>query len=153
MTFTANASASAQQPARRAGFTVVEIIVAVMILVIGLIAMAGIMGATAQLQRLTSSRAEITTLAETKIEELRAYGMTASTDPLRAKLAVGGSKTTPTAGYTDTVPGVRGKTYIRTWGITQDVVGTRRADVRVKPVIDGKNDIKSLDFSTLIWLR
>jgi prepilin-type N-terminal cleavage/methylation domain-containing protein len=153
MTFSANPSASPQRPAQRAGFTIVEIIVAVMILVIGLLAMAGIIGATAQLQQLTSSRAEITTLAETKLEELRAYGMSATTDPLRAKLAIGGSLTTPTAGYRDTVPNVRGKTYARSWAISQDVVGTRRVRVRVKPVIDGRNDAKWLDFTTLIWLR
>lgn len=153
MTFSVFPSASAPQPAQRAGFSLVEIIVAVMILVIGLLAMAGIMGATAQLQQLTSSRAEITTLAETKFEELRSYGMTASTDALRTKLAIGGSVTVPTAGYRDTVPDVRGKTYARSWAISQDVVGTRRVNLRVNPVIDGRNDAKWLDFTTLIWLK
>jgi prepilin-type N-terminal cleavage/methylation domain-containing protein len=141
------------QAAQRAGFTLVEIIVAIMILGVGMLAMASIMGATAQLQQLSSSRAEITTLAESKLEELRAYGMAASTDPLRAKVAIGGSLTTPTVGYRDTLVGIRGKTYARTWAIAEDVVLTRRATVRVQPVINGKNDVKSLDFTSLIWLR
>ncbi len=153
MTFSANTSASVHQPDSRAGFTIIEIMVAVMILTLGLLAMASIMGATAQLQQLTSSRAEITTLAEMKLEELRSYGMTASTDALRAKLAVGGSLATPTAGYRDTVLNVRGKTYARSWAISEDVVKTRRVNIRVKPVIDGKNDAKWLDFTTLVWLR
>jgi hypothetical protein len=61
--------------------------------------------------------------------------------------------TAPTAGYRDTVPNVRGKTYARSWAISQDVVGTRRVNLRVKPVIDGRNDAKWLDFTTLIWLK
>jgi prepilin-type N-terminal cleavage/methylation domain-containing protein len=153
MTFSVITSASESQPARRAGFTIVEVIVAVVILTIGLLAMAGVMGATARLQQLTSSRAEITTLAEAKLEDLRSYGMTASTDALRARVAVGGSMTTPTAGYRDTVLNVRGKTYARSWAITEDVVKTRRVNLRVKPIINGRNDAKWLDFTTLIWLR
>lgn len=153
MTFTTGTSAQSLRHSQRAGFTIVEVIIAVMILVIGMLVMAAIMGATVQLQQLTSSRAEITTLAEAKLEELRAYGMTASTDPLRANVAIGGSKTTPTAGYADTVTNVRGKTYARAWGITGDVVATRRVSIRVNPVINGRNDAKWLDFTTLIWLR
>jgi Tfp pilus assembly protein PilV len=152
MNFSANNSPSGQPP-QRAGLTIVEIVVAIMILTIGLLAMASIMGATAQLQQLTSSRAEITTLAEAKLEDLRAYGMTASTDALRSKVAIGGSVTDPTAGYRDTVPNVRGKKYARSWAISQDVVGTRRVTLRVKPVTNGKYDVKWLDFTTLIWLR
>lgn len=153
MTRKVSFSSNSGQPSQRAGFTIVEIIVAIMILVIGLLGMAGIMASTTQLQQLTSSRAEITTLAETKLEELRSYGMTASTDALRANLAVGGSMTAPAAGYRDTVLNVRGKTYARAWEISQDVVGTRRVSMRVSPVVDGKNDIKWLEFTSLIWLR
>lgn len=153
MTITTNGTASEKSHGQREGFTVVEVIVAVMILVIGLLAMAGVLGATIQQQQLTSSRTEITTLAEAKIEEFRSYGMTKSTDALRTKLAIGGSLTVPTAGYTDTVVNVRGKTYIRRWAISEDVVKTRRANVRVQPVKNGKNDMKSADFTSLIWLR
>jgi Tfp pilus assembly protein PilV len=141
------------QPGSRAGFTVVEVVVAIMVLVGGMLVMASIMGSTAQLQRLSSSRAEITTLAEAKIEELRAYGMAASTDPLRQKVALGGSVTGNVTGYRDTVLNVRGKKYTRAWAITEDVAKTRRVTVRVRPMVDTKNDIKRADFSTLIWLQ
>lgn len=145
-------SSQRQRPARRDGFTIVEVIIAILVLVIGLLGMAGIMGATVHLQQLTSSRAEITTTAEAKIEELRAYGMTASTDALRAKVAVGGSTTTATTGYNDNVV-ARGKTYSRKWAISQDVVGTRRVRIRVNPVVNGKHDVAALEFTSLIWLR
>ncbi len=153
MRYSAHTSDTACQARPRAGFTVVEIVVAIMVLVGGMLVMASIMGSTAQLQRLTSSRAEITTLAEAKIEELRAYGMAATTDPLRQQLALGGSVTTPTAGYRDTVLNVRGKKYARSWAITEDVAKTRRVTVRVRPTVDTKNDMKWADFSTLIWLQ
>ena len=144
---------TARQSDHKAGFTVVEVVVAIMVLVGGMLVMASIMGSTAQLQRLTSSRAEITTLAEAKIEELRAYGMASATDPLRAKIALGGSITAPAAGYRDTVLNVRGKAYARAWAITEDVAKTRRVTVRVRPVVDTKNDMKWSDYSTLIWLQ
>lgn len=146
-------SKPSEQRARSGGFTLVEIVVAIIVLVIGVLGVAGIMGSTVQLQRLTSSRAEITTLAETKFEELRAYGMTASTDPLRAKLAVGGSTTVPTNDYADTVANVRGKAYTRAWAISDDVVGTRRVTLRVYPVVRTRNDMKWLEFTSLVWLR
>lgn len=146
-------SMPSRQPRQKAGFTVVEIVVAIMVLVGGMLVMASIMGSTAQLQRLTSSRAEITTLAEAKIEELRAYGMASATDPLRTKVALGGSITAPAVGYRDTVLNVRGKQYARAWAITEDVAKTRRVTVRVRPVVDTKNDMKWSDFSTLIWLQ
>ena len=139
-------------PTRRDGFTIVEVIVAVLVLTLGLLGMASIMGTTVQLQQLTSSRAEITTAAETKIEELRAYGNTHISDALRANVAIGGSTTAAVNGYNDNVV-ARGKTYTRRWAISQDVVGTRRVRVRVAPVVNRRTDLGSLEFTSLIWLR
>jgi Tfp pilus assembly protein PilV len=42
--------------------------------VTGGLAMAGLLVTSSRLERLAASRAEVTTLAEEKLEELRAYG-------------------------------------------------------------------------------
>ena len=82
----------------RAGFTVVELIMAIMLLTVGMIAMAGVLASSSRLQKVAQSRGEMTTLAEAKLEELRGIGSTVATDPLRAQLAVGGSYSTSVAG-------------------------------------------------------
>lgn len=134
----------------RAGFTVIELMVAVMIISVGLLGMGSVMGSSSRLQTLALSRADMTTVAENKVEELRVYGMTASDSPLRVAIAVGGSVVAPVAGYSDSAQSLSGRWYYRRWQIQNGVAGTRQLTVRVVPRGALRDVIKTLDFTTLL---
>jgi prepilin-type N-terminal cleavage/methylation domain-containing protein len=142
-------SAHVKQPAR-AGFTVIELLVAVMIMSVGILGMASVMGSSTRLQTLAASRAEMTTAAESKIEELRVYGLTSPTSPLRANIAVGGSLVASAAGYSDSTQSLSGRWYYRRWQIAAGVAGTRQVTMRVVPRGYLRNVVKTIDFNTLI---
>ena len=137
----------------RKGFSLPELIVSILILTIGLLALASIMGASMGRQRLASSRAEMTVVAEAKLEELRGYGTTPAGNALRNRLNVGGSLTAATANYSDSSVTLGGRWYYRRWTIANDVAGTRRATVRVVPAVQRDFDLRQLDFTSLIGLR
>lgn len=66
-------SRSAQRGVRaRRGFTIVELLLAIILLSVGMLASAGILVSSTRLQRLAGSRAELTMMGEAKLEELRA---------------------------------------------------------------------------------
>jgi prepilin-type N-terminal cleavage/methylation domain-containing protein len=139
-------------PRRRRGFSLPEVIVAMMLLTVGMLFMVGIIGGGMRWQTTAAARAEMTTLAEGKIEELRSYGMTRSSDPLRARVAIGGSLTTDVAGYSDSVDAPAGRRFGRRWEITADIAGARRVVVRVIPLSRAAGDMP-LDLTTLLALR
>lgn len=134
----------------RRGFTVIELMVAVMIISVGLLGMGSVMGSSTRLQTLALSRAEMTTAAENKVEELRVFGMTRSDSPLRVAIAVGGSLTAPVAGYSDSTQALSGRWYVRRWQIQTGVAGTRQLTVRVVPRGALRDVANSLDFSSLL---
>lgn len=136
----------------RHGFSLPELVVAMVILTIGMLFMVGIIGNGIRWQDAAASRAEMTTLAEGKIEELRAYGMARSTDPLRARVALGGSLASDVAGYGDTVDGPAGRRFGRRWEVTTDIAGARRVVVRVIPLSRAAGE-RSLELTTLVALR
>ncbi len=137
---------------KRKGFTLIELMMALFLLSVALLGMAGLVASSTRLQRLAVTRTEMTTVAEGKLEELRSYGMTTSGDSLRARLAVGGSLVTPAANYADSAQSLDGRWYYRRWQITTGVAGTRRATVNIVPKTAGSYVQKSLQFSTLITL-
>ena len=138
---------------RRHGFTVVELLLAIMLLSVGMLASAGILVSSTRLQRLAGSRAELTTLAEAKLEELRAYGQTIPADPLRARLAIGGSTTTTTMSYADSVTGLNDVVYIRRWQISAGIAGARQVQLRVAPRARAHYQLPSLDFTSTVLLQ
>lgn len=137
----------------RRGFTVVELIMAIMLLTVGMLAMAGVLASSSKLQKVSQSRGEMTTLAEAKLEELRSYGATAPGDALRANLNLGGSRTSSVTGYSDQVTGVSGQTFRRRWEIVNGIAGTREVRLRVAPVTPSRGQLSRLDFTTLVYLR
>ena len=137
----------------RRGFTIVELLLAIMLLSVGMLASAGILVSSARLQRMAGSRAELTSVGEAKLEELRSYGQTKSTDALRAKLAIGGSTTTSTTSYADTLTGINGTTYIRRWQISAGIAGARQVQLRVVPQDTPKYHLPYLDFTSTILLQ
>jgi prepilin-type N-terminal cleavage/methylation domain-containing protein len=136
----------------RGGFTLPELLVAMVILTIGVLFMVGIIGNGIRWQSAATARTEMTTLAEGKIEELRAYGMARSTDPLRARVALGGSLTSDVTGYVDAVDGPAGRRFGRRWEITSDIAGARRVAVRVIPLSPAAGETP-LELTTLVALR
>lgn len=147
-------SRSAQRGVRaRRGFTIVELLLAIILLSVGMLASAGILVSSTRLQRLAGSRAELTMMGEAKLEELRAYGQTKSTDALRSNLAIGGSTTTTTTAYADSVTGLNGTTYIRRWQISAGIAGARQVVLRVEPKSTPKYHLPSLEFTSTILLQ
>lgn len=137
---------------RRKGFSLPEVIVAITVLTVGMLFMVGIIGNGMRWQNIAAARAEMTTLAEGKIEELRAYGMARSTDSLRTRVALGGSLTSDVAGYSDAVDGPAGRRFGRRWEITPDVAGARRVVVRVAALSRSAGDMP-VELTTLVALR
>ena len=104
---------------------------------------------TAQTADLSAAHADMTALADNRIEQLRAAATYRTADTLQ--LVAGGNLVTPTAPYTTTVV-ERGRTYILTWVVTAGPGGTRNVTVRVRPAVDDVRTPARLDFTTLIQL-
>jgi prepilin-type N-terminal cleavage/methylation domain-containing protein len=136
--------------ARRDGFTLIELMIAIMIIGVGLLGMGSVMASSTQLQSLSISRAEMTGAVENKMEELRVYGFTPSTSPLRALIAVGGDLVAPVIGYSDSTQSLSGRWYYRRWQIRNGVVGTREVTIRVVPSGAMRAVVSSLDFTSLL---
>jgi hypothetical protein len=134
----------------RAGFSLAEIIAGIVVFAVGLLGSAGVMASSIRQQRLTSSRIEMVSIADAKIDELRAIGQTPLGNPLRAQLAEGGSTTSSVSGYNDSVLNADGRSYRRRWQIAADPTGARRVTIRVEPVASGNYQWGRLDFSTLV---
>lgn len=137
---------------KRAGFTLIELMIAIVMLSFGLLGMAGLMVSSTQVQQLSTSRSQMTTVAESKLEELRSYGMTAATDPLRTRLNVGGSMAAPTAGYADSAQAPGGRWFYRRWQISNDIAGMRRVNLRIVPRSDDRYTPRQVQFTTLVAL-
>lgn len=137
---------------KRAGFTLVELMMAIVMLSFGLLGMAGLMVSSTQVQQLSTTRSQMTLVAESKLEELRSYGQTAAADPLRVRLGVGGSVAVPAAGYADSAQAPGGRWYYRRWQIVNDIAGMRRVNLRVVPQYDDKYVSRQLQFTTLVAL-
>lgn len=145
-----NAYISESARSARGGFTVIELMVAVMIISVGLLGMGSVMGSSSRLQTLAVSRGEMATAAESKIEELRVFGATATDSPLRVAIGVGGSIVAPVAGYSDSTQAVSGRWFYRRWQIQNGVAGTRQVTIRVVPKGALRDVVKQLDFSSLL---
>ena len=137
----------------RKGFSLIELVIALMMLTFGLLGLASAMASTIVGQRASTSRTELAVIAESKLEELRGYGSTLAADPLRAQLAVGGSYSTSVAGYADTVVAANNRAYIVRWAITAGIAGTRRVTIRVGPAVRQRSEVRFESYSTLIALR
>ena len=87
-------------PERRradAGFTLVEVLISMLVLTVGLVAIAGLLAVTTQMQIGAREAARSTRLAQDKIDALMKLNFT--TDPA---VAVGGNLTSDVANYSET---------------------------------------------------
>jgi prepilin-type N-terminal cleavage/methylation domain-containing protein len=131
------------------GFTLIELMISIIVLSVGILGLASTMASMTRYQDLSAARADMTALGDNVIERLRVAATYQTADTMQ--LVVGGSLTTPTAPYTDTVV-ERGRTYIRTWVVAAGPGGTRQVTVRVRPVVDDWRTPSRLDFTTLIQI-
>ena len=110
------------------GFSLVELVFAIVILSVGVSGMASLMVAVARSEMRTTARVELTDVVQNKIEELRAVAAAGTADTV--ELNVGGTLGTPTANHVDTTTSSAGRWYVRTWTVAAGPGGSRTLTVR-----------------------
>ena len=130
------------------GFTLVELMIAVVILTMGLLGLASGTATMTRYQAQSSARAEMTLLADSKVEQLRAAATVLTPDTVQ--LQIGGSVTTPTALHTDTLVGPSGRVYVRLWSVQAGPSATRDLRLRIQPEVVVPQTPARLDFAALI---
>jgi prepilin-type N-terminal cleavage/methylation domain-containing protein len=138
---------------RRRGFTLIELMVAIVLITVGLIGSAALMATSLRYQRGAASREEMLSLGEAKLDELRSYQNATVASGLRSRLAIGGSLTSSVSGYSDNVSGPTGKPYVRRWQITNGTIRTRQVQVRVEPAYADTYAAPRVELSTLIQIH
>jgi prepilin-type N-terminal cleavage/methylation domain-containing protein len=133
----------------QAGFTLIELMIAIVVVVVGILGLSSSMVSMTRAQDLTAARTDMAALADNKFEQLRAAAVNGTPDVVQ--LAVGGSLTVSTTNYNDVVT-ERGRTYIRRWVVTAGVGGARNVTLRIQAQAGGPRAPASKDFHTLITL-
>lgn len=126
------------------GFTLVEVLIAMVIMSVGLVAVAQLMAVSMQSHRLGRLTAEASLLASVKIEEL--VKMNFTTDP---EVQITGAATLDanTANYFDTTA----NGFTRRWNVTAGpTADTRRLTLRVIPPPSSQPFSKQIDVTTII---
>lgn len=137
--------------AAKGGFTIVELLVAMFLLVVAFLGLVSVLMSTTRWQALSEARAEMAAVADAKMEQLRAAGSSSSADTLQ--LAIGGSLTTATAPQADTTSGRGGREFERLWSVAAGPGGTRDVTLRIRPLVDLPSTPARIDFTTLILVR
>jgi prepilin-type N-terminal cleavage/methylation domain-containing protein len=135
--------------APESGFTLVELMIAIIVLVVGVLGLASTMVSMTRYQALGITHADMTALGDHKLEQLRVAATYETADTMQ--LVVGGSVTVPTAQHVDTLV-ERGRTYVRLWQVQAGPGGTRQVLLRVQPLVDDVRTPAQLDFTTLIQM-
>lgn len=133
---------------RREGFSLVETVVAMLVGTAALISLAAVMVSSTQVQRMTLSRMEMTTLGEAKFDRLRAAVALRSADTVQ--LNVGGSLTSDVANHNEQVTSARGRLYQLRWQVAAGVTGTREVTLRVAPLAKGPTEAAWVDLRILM---
>lgn len=136
---------------RRAGFSLVETVVGMLVGTVALIALAGVMISTSQVQALSLSRMELTSIGEAKLDELRSFSALRSADTVQ--LAIAGSLTTNVANHWGQVTSPRVRQYNLRWLVANGLNGTRDVTLRVSPVSPRPHEVPYMDMRTLMLLE
>lgn len=133
----------------RRGFSLPELMLAIVVLAIGVLALAGTMLALMRYQELASNRAEMVSFGDSKLEDLRGAGVSQSADTVQ--LAVGGSLTSAAALHCDTLTSARGRVYYRLWQVAAGPVpSTRDVQLRVVPQVKDRVTPVRVDVHTMV---
>ena len=133
-----------------AGFTLIELIMAVFVLTVGLLGVASVLVGIMSRQRRTASRMEMTVSAESKLEELRAYSMLGASDT--AEVTIGGSLTSSETNHSDVHATPSGRQYFRRWVVTAGPAGARDVTVRIEPVEWRRSMLRRLDLDAILMV-
>ncbi|MGH7449047.1 MAG: type IV pilus modification PilV family protein [Longimicrobiales bacterium] len=133
---------------RRDGFSLVETVVGMLVGTVALIALAGVMISTAQVQGLSLSRMELVGIGEAKLDALRSYA--ALRRPDTVQIALGGSLTSNVANHYEQITSARGRMYVLRWTVVSGINGTRDVTLRVAAPAARPNELGQLDFKTLM---
>jgi len=136
---------------RRGGWSLVEATVGMLVGTVALIALAGVLVSTSFLHSLSLSKMELTSLGETKLDQLRSHAALATTDTMR--LQPGGSLTSNAADHSEQVTTPRGRVYNLRWQVANGISGTRNVTVRVVPAQPRRNEVPYVDVNTLMLIR
>lgn len=113
------------------GFSVVELLVALTIFSFGVLATAALLGAGYRYEGRAQLDTQLTIMAESKLEELRALGGTDRADTVA--ISLGGDLATDVADHYDTAT-VDGRSFLRRWRVEPGPAGTRKITVGVYQV-------------------
>ncbi len=133
------------------GFSLVEMIVAILILSIGVLGMSSLMTTVSRSGIRATGRIEATEVLESKLEELRAIAAAGTSDTIQ--LAVGGSLTTAQANHADTTSSGAGRSFVRLWVVEAGPGQTRKVTVRAEPRDEGLFDPPSVDITTNLLIK
>ncbi len=134
-----------------AGYTIIELIVALVILSIGILAASSLIISVAATQQRATIRAEMTEVGQSKLEELRAYAAMGTADTVQ--LLAGGSLTTSQTNHADTVTGGRDRRFVLRWDVEGGPYDLRDVAIRVQPLSAARNDLSNIDFHTRVFIR
>ena len=136
----------------RAGMTLIEVLVALVMLAIALIGVAGGLLTIARYQRNAELRAEMTAAADAVFERMQT-GTAIGTAADAAMLTIGGSKTSanPVAPHVLDITGTSGRSLRLQWQVTNDAASlTRAVSLRVRTNPARSGDPAPLDFDQLL---
>lgn len=142
----ANARSLGRDTTSTCGFSLVEMIVAILILSVGVVGMSSLMATVSRSEIRAKGRIEATKVLESKIEELRAVAASGTSDTIQ--VAVGGSLTIPQADHVDTISSGAGRSFVRLWVVEAGPGQTRKVTVRVEPRAEGLWDPAPVDVTT-----
>lgn len=137
----------------RRGFTLVELAIAVILISVGLLGSAALMATSLRYQRGSTSRDEMLSLAEAKLDELNTYSRATVASGLRLRLAAGGSLTSSVTGYADSTTTVSGKAYRLRWRVDSLAHYSRNVQVRVQPKYNDPMAPTGLDVQTRLYIH
>ena len=104
----------------QSGFTLIECVIAIVLILVGLLAVYSLVVYSVQTQKMSSDLIKANSLARQKVEELR-----------NSTRAAGGSLTSNTTNYFD----APSSDFFRRWQITSDSIGTQTVSVTVVPSV------------------
>lgn len=142
-----NGEAGGRPGSLREGFSLVEVLVAILVLVIGVISMASVASPIRTLQQQAHMRVEMTHLAQSKLEEIRAL---AEGRQFGTAVNLGGSLDTPAPGYSEDVAGEGARTYNLRWLVEDGPSQTFTVTVRIVPTTASKYNPTFLQFQTRV---
>ena len=134
-----------------AGFTLIELMIAIFVIVIGVLAMSSVTATTIRQQDVTAARTDMAALADNKFEELRGFAGAIARTADTMQLVPGGDLNAAVANHNDVVT-ERGRAYTRRWLVTAGVGGTRNVTIRIIPPAMGPRTPQTKDFHTLITM-